>query len=56
MKEGATVGEVAKLIHTRFFDLFKQAKIYGPSAKFDGQSVGLNHVLKDGDVVEIFSD
>ncbi|MHA1126052.1 MAG: GTPase [Candidatus Heimdallarchaeota archaeon] len=56
IKEGSTVGEVAKLIHTRFYDLFKQAKIYGPSAKFDGQSVGLNHVLKDGDVVEIFSD
>lgn len=56
MNEGATVGEVAKLIHTRFFDLFKQAKIYGPSAKFEGQSVGLNHVLKDGDIVEIFSD
>ena len=56
MKEGATVGDVAKLIHTRFYDLFKLAKIYGPSAKFEGQTVGLNHILKDGDVVEIFAD
>jgi small GTP-binding protein len=56
LKLGATVGDVAKIIHSRFFDQFKNAKIYGPSAKFDGQSVGLNHVLADGDVVEIFAD
>ena len=56
LEEGATVADVAKIIHTRFYDNFKQAKIYGPSAKFDGQSVGLNHELKDGDVVEIFAD
>jgi len=56
MKQGATVGDVAKIIHSSFYDLFKQAKIYGPSAKFDGQSVGLNHILHDGDVVEIFTD
>jgi len=56
LKIGATVGDVAKIIHTRFYDNFKLAKIYGPSAKFDGQTVGLNHILKDGDVVEIFAD
>ena len=56
IKEGATVGDIAKIIHTRFYDHFKQAKITGPSALFDGQSIGLNHVLKDGDVVEIFAD
>ena len=56
LSKGATVADVAKIIHTRFFDQFKLAKIYGPSAKFDGQTVGLNHVLKDGDVVEIFAD
>ncbi len=56
LKKGATVGDVAKIIHTRFYDHFKQAKIYGPSAKFAGQSVGLNHELADGDVVEIFAD
>lgn len=56
LSTGATVADVAKIIHTRFYDQFKQAKIYGPSAKFEGQSVGLNHVLKDGDIVEIFAD
>ncbi|NHJ05907.1 MAG: TGS domain-containing protein [Candidatus Heimdallarchaeota archaeon] len=56
IKTGATVGDVAKIIHTRFYDNFKHAKIYGPSAKFDGQIVGLNYILEDGDIVEIFSD
>ncbi|MHA1211583.1 MAG: GTPase [Candidatus Heimdallarchaeota archaeon] len=56
IESGATVADVTKIIHTRFFEHFKQAKIYGPSAKFEGQSVGLNHILKDGDVVEIFAD
>ncbi len=56
IKKGSTVGDVAKIIHSRFFEHFKNAKIYGPSAKFDGQSVGINHVLQDGDVVEIFAD
>ncbi|NHJ31359.1 MAG: TGS domain-containing protein [Asgard group archaeon] len=56
LKKGATVGDVAKIIHSRFYEHFKQAKIYGPSAKFEGQSVGLNHELADGDVVEIFAD
>ena len=53
---GATVGDIAKIIHTRFYEHFKQARIFGPSAKFDGQSVGLNHELKDGDIVEIHAD
>jgi ribosome-interacting GTPase 1 len=56
LKKGANVGDVAKIIHSRFYEHFKQAKIYGPSAKFDGQSVGLNHELADGDIVEIFAD
>jgi len=56
LKKGSTVSDIAKIIHTRFFDHFKLAKIYGPSAKFEGQTVGLNHILADGDIVEIFAD
>jgi len=56
LSKGSTVADIAKIIHTRFYDHFKLAKIYGPSAKFEGQTVGLNHVLADGDIVEIFAD
>ncbi|MEA2071268.1 MAG: GTPase [Asgard group archaeon] len=56
VKEGSTVADVAKIIHSRFYKHFKQAKIFGPSAKFEGQSVGLSHELADGDIVEIFAE
>ncbi|MEM3866916.1 MAG: TGS domain-containing protein, partial [Candidatus Bathyarchaeia archaeon] len=32
---------------------FKYARVWGPSSKFPGEKVGLNHLLKDGDIVEI---
>ncbi|UCD03943.1 MAG: TGS domain-containing protein [Candidatus Woesearchaeota archaeon] len=50
----ATVRDVAKKIHKDFIKKFKYAKIWGPSAKFDAQQVGLEHELKDNDIVEIF--
>ena len=52
-KKGSTVKDVSELVHKDFFKRFRFARIYGPSAKFDGQTVGLNHKLKDEDTVEI---
>jgi len=49
----ATVAELAKQIHSDLFLNFKYAKIWGPSAKFVGEKVGINHILMDRDVVEI---
>ena len=51
--KGATLREVAKKVHKDFFKSFKYARIYGKSAKFKGQTVGLDHVLADDDVVEL---
>lgn len=53
LKEGSTVEDVAGKIHKEFVKRFRYARIFGPSAKFEGQQVGLEHILKDGDVVEI---
>ncbi|MBS7656082.1 TGS domain-containing protein [Candidatus Bathyarchaeota archaeon] len=53
LKEGATIGDLAKEIHSELYKNFKYAKVWGPSSKFPGEKVGLNHLLKDGDSVEI---
>jgi ribosome-interacting GTPase 1 len=52
MEPHSTVTNVAEKILKGFSKKIKQTKIYGPSAKFLGQSVGLKHELKDLDVVE----
>lgn len=49
---GATVKDVAEKILKGFSGRVKESRIYGPSAKFLGQVVGLKHELKDLDVVE----
>lgn len=53
VKSGTCVIEVAKRIHSEMFRNFKYAKIWGPSAKYPGEKVGPNHLLMDGDIVEI---
>lgn len=52
MKAGSTVQDAARGLHKDFLRYFRYAKISGPSAKFEGERVGLEHVLKDRDIVE----
>jgi len=53
MKPHSTVYDAAGRIHKQFQRKFKYAKIWGPSAKYDGQKVGSDHILQDGDIVEV---
>ena len=55
VKEGTTVGELAKMLHNDFFDRFKYARLWGPAAKFDDEKVGLDRVLKDGTTIQIYT-
>ena len=48
---GSTVLELAEFIHKDFLFNLKFARVWG-SAKFEGQKVEKNHVLKDMDIVE----
>lgn len=50
---GATVADVADWVHHDLGSTFTAARVWGPSARFDGQRVGRDHVVQDGDVVEI---
>jgi len=52
---GATVLELAKHIHNELAERAARAKVWGDSARFPGQEVGLDHTLSTGDVVEIYS-
>jgi ribosome-interacting GTPase 1 len=52
LEMGSTVEELAAKVHQDFFDQLKSARVWG-SASFDGQMVGRDHVLDDGDVVEL---
>ena len=52
-RQGLTVGDLAKTIHSDFYKRFKYARVWGSSAKFESERVGLDHVLADGDVVQL---
>jgi len=54
-RRGATVIDVAKEIHKDLYRGFKYARIWGSSANYPGERVGGDHVLEDGDIVEIHS-
>ena len=49
----ATVADVAEWVHHDLAASFSGARVWGSSAKFDGQRVGREHVVADLDVVEI---
>ncbi len=53
LKKGATIRDVAKSIHSDFLENFLYARVWGSSVKYPGERVGLDHVVEDGDVVEI---
>lgn len=53
MKRGSTVRDVCEKIRSDYVERFKFARVFGSSVKFDGQRVGLDHVLEDGDIVEL---
>ena len=55
VKKGNTIRDVCLKIHKDFLDKFKFAKIKGKSAKFDWQRVGLDHVVENEDIVEIYA-
>jgi ribosome-interacting GTPase 1 len=50
---GSTVADVATLVHNELGSDAIGARVWGPSSKFDGQRVGRDHVLRDGDTIEI---
>ena len=52
LKKGSTISDLAKKIRKDFLLRFLFARVWG-SARWQGQSCGLNHMLEDKDVVEL---
>jgi small GTP-binding protein len=50
---GATMLDVADAVHHDLAASFTGARVWGPSARFDGQRVGREHVVQDTDTIEI---
>jgi ribosome-interacting GTPase 1 len=49
----SSVEDVCRRLHKDFVERFRYARVWGKSAKHQGQRVGLNHRLEDGDVLTI---
>jgi small GTP-binding protein len=52
MAKGGTVEEFARKIHQDFYVNLKTARVWGEGV-YDGQTVGRDHILHEGDVVEL---
>ena len=52
VRQGDTVLDVATLVHRDIAASFKYARLWGGGA-FGGQQVGRDHVVEDGDIIEI---
>jgi len=55
LRPPATAADVARTVHHELAREARGARVWGPSARFDGQRVGMAHLLDDGDVVEIMT-
>ncbi len=53
VKSNSTVGMICEILHRDFRKKFRYSLIWGKSAKFPGQVVGLDHILMDHDVITI---
>jgi len=52
LKHGSTVLDVAAAVHRDFTSQLRYARIWG-SEKYDGQNVQKNHLVEDGDIIEL---
>ena len=53
MKKNSTILDICNKLHKNLKKDFRYCMVWGNSVKFDGQKVGLDHVIYDQDVVTI---
>jgi ribosome-interacting GTPase 1 len=52
VNKNTTVSGAAEKILKGMSKKIKKIRVWGPSSKFGGQQIGLNHTLKDKDIIE----
>ncbi|PKB68869.1 MAG: hypothetical protein BZY81_00480 [SAR202 cluster bacterium Io17-Chloro-G4] len=55
LPEGSTVADASAYVHKDLVRNLKYAVLWGRSSKFEGQHVGRDHRLHDGDLIELHS-
>ena len=55
LRPPASVADVARTIHYEVAEACRGARIWGPSARFDSQRVGRDHLVADGDTIEVLT-
>ena len=55
VKRGATVEDLATTVHRELARRLSGARVWGDSASQPGQTVSAEHVLADGDLVELLT-
>jgi ribosome-interacting GTPase 1 len=53
LRRGQTVSDVARLVHKDIERAFRYARVWGGHSEFEGQQVGPQHAVSDGDIVEL---
>ncbi|MCL5413568.1 MAG: TGS domain-containing protein, partial [Candidatus Marsarchaeota archaeon] len=56
LDSGSNITEVVRKINSKLVKDARFAYVTGPSSKFPNQRVGVEHVVKDGDVVTVVFD
>ncbi|MHA1971953.1 MAG: GTPase [Candidatus Hodarchaeales archaeon] len=55
LNKGSTVEDAIEVLSKKMLKYFRFARIWGTSANFDGEKVGLDRVLHDGDLIQVFA-
>lgn len=53
LRKNSNIKNASERIRRDYVTRFVYARVWGSSAKFPGQKVGINHILQDNDIIEI---
>lgn len=56
LKSNSTLKDAIEKIRNGMSQSVRRCRIWGPSSKFGGQTIGLDHILKDKDVIEFTTE